>query len=314
MWICFVDESGDPGVLPRSPAKGDPSALLVLMAVAARAEDLRPITRRLLELKSQWPHVRGYSSRVLDRIDCDLKGSSLRAGWQTRAPAATQQLAATVTDGAVSLLEEFRTPIFGKVFVKHPGGTFDGQRLYNMGLAHICEAFQALLDRVDDHGIVVVDSRNEGKNRATSHSIFTRKFAAADDSFSRLLDVPTYADSKNHAGLQLADWVASSLIAPMALDTYCQDSTPCPEWDAGYERLTTLYRDRLRKLQFAARSGRGWKGAIKASDWRGGKPANAFMKLPADSHLAALLAGDRAPGRRSRRRPTTTGRLRHSAR
>ncbi|MBX5468878.1 MAG: hypothetical protein IRZ21_03165 [Thermoleophilaceae bacterium] len=119
MWICFVDESGDPGVLPSAPAKGDPSALLVLMAVAIRADDLRLVTRRLLELKSKWPHVRGYSSRVLDRIDCDLKGSSLRSGWRANAPVATQQLAAAVTEGVVSLLEEFRTPLFGKVFVKH---------------------------------------------------------------------------------------------------------------------------------------------------------------------------------------------------
>lgn len=291
MRLCFIDDTGDPGALSKNPPKGGPSAILGLIAVVIEADDVHELTHEVLSIKNNWPHVRSYSTRVLDRIDCEVKGASIRKGWCSGAAPSLEHSARATTDGMMDLLERLGAAVFGKVFVKHPGGVFDGQRLYNIALSHICEAFEAYLSEVDDRGLVILDTRNEGKNRDSAHSVFTRKHAATGDAFPHLLELPTFGDGKNHAGLQMADWLASALVAPLAWEAFCVDATPCPEWDAGYARLGAEYRDRLRARQYAYETTDGWRGAIHADDWRGHKPAKQMLALPSGTQLAALLAG-----------------------
>ena len=63
-------------------------------------------------------------------------------------------------------------------------------------------------------------SRNNGKNLRVSHSIFTQKFGAVPK-YERLVELPTFGHSDNHAGLQLCDIVCSALLNPIACFAYC---------------------------------------------------------------------------------------------
>jgi len=41
------------------------------------------------------------------------------------------------------------------------------------------------------------------------------------DLYDRLIELPTFAHSDNHAGLQVADAMCSALLTPIAVNTYC---------------------------------------------------------------------------------------------
>lgn len=71
----------------------------------------------------------------------------------------------------------------------------------------------------------------------------------AGDRHPRILEVPTFGHSENHAGLQLADLVASALLFPMAIDAYCRGTISNVHVRPGYWALRARYGARLDALQ-----------------------------------------------------------------
>ena len=58
------------------------------------------------------------------------------------------------------------------------------------------------------------------RHNDVSHSIFTQKFSPAARNYQRLVELPTFGHSENHAGLQICDIVCSALLFPIACFAY----------------------------------------------------------------------------------------------
>jgi len=113
-----------------------------------------------------------------------------------------------------------------------------------------CGYFQHLLDTTDDHGLVICDHRTPALNRPVAHAIFTQKFKTGGDEFDRILEMPTFGDSQNHVGIQIADLLASALLFPMATAEYCVGHVSSVHVDASFKLLARRYGTRLRRLQY----------------------------------------------------------------
>ena len=70
--------------------------------------------------------------------------------------------------------------------------------------------------RENEKGVIVLDSRNKVKNVPVAHSLFTWNFSTHGTAYRYMAELPLFGHSDNHAMLQLVDWVASGILAPMA--------------------------------------------------------------------------------------------------
>jgi Protein of unknown function (DUF3800) len=102
--------------------------------------------------------------------------------------------------------------------------------------------FQNLLASDNDTGMVIVDSRVKHLNTPVAHAIFTRKFKSSGDNYDRILELPAFSHSENHAGLQLADKLSSALIFPLAVHSYCEGQIQSVHVRPPYADLKQLYR------------------------------------------------------------------------
>jgi hypothetical protein len=104
----------------------------------------------------------------------------------------------------MGLLEYHDARIFGRIWVKEVGGRCEDRSIYTFSVQAICADFQNLLETSGDTGFVIADSRSPAPNAAVAHSVFTQKFKTEGDRYPRILEMPTFGHSQNHAGLQVA--------------------------------------------------------------------------------------------------------------
>ena len=129
------------------------------------------------------------------------------------------------------------------------------------------DCFQKYLETQDDLGIFIADSRTARDNTQVSHSIFTQKFKLSGDKYDRIIDLPTFAHSNNHAGLQLSDWVCSGILTPMTIETYCVGHVNSVHVRPGYTEIKSRFKDQIKPLQFRYQEANGrWRGGITVSD------------------------------------------------
>ena len=99
------------------------------------------------------------------------------------------------------------------------------------------------------HGFIwATNCRSKSKNLRVSHSIFTQKFSATPN-YERLVELPTFGHSDNHAGLQICDIVCSGLLYPIACYAYCAGHVNNVHVQSGASRLRTRYGRQLKELQ-----------------------------------------------------------------
>ena len=76
---------------------------------------------------------------------------------------------------------------------------------------------------------------------------------------------PTHSD--NHAGLQIADLLASTLVFPMAAAAYGDPTSRAVHASARYEEVRRDFGHRIRSLQYRYRDETGrWRGGLVISD------------------------------------------------
>lgn len=246
--ICYVDESGCPGALPS--ASSDIQPLLVVCGLVFRQAIIPELTREFIRLKRRfYPRALPAGSKPLEWILLEVKGAELR---RHAADASRRKRRHTigVLDDVLQLLEFYECRIMGRVWVKGVGQPFDGRSVYTSSIQYTHTWFNRWLEYKTDEGIVVCDSRTQALNRIVSHSVFTEKYSVAGDRHPRILEVPTFGHSENHAGLQLADLVASAFLFPMAIDAYCLGAITSVHVRSGYSMLRTRYGARLDALQY----------------------------------------------------------------
>ena len=247
MQLCFIDEAGDLGVLRDPPAPND-QPVLVVAGLFVDAARLVSLTHEYLDLKYRFfPGLNYSSTRRLDRILPEIKGSEIRK-HATRGTARQKQHAIGFLDHIVGLLRRHDVKVVARIWIKAPGSPFKGTAVYTSSIQGLCTYFEHYLSRRDKRGLCIADSRNKSKNLRVSHSIFTQKFSA-NPNYERLVELPTFGHSDNHAGLQVCDIVCSALLYPIACFAYCTGHVNTVHVQSGASRLRGRYGGQLKQLQ-----------------------------------------------------------------
>jgi len=238
MKICFVDESGCTGALPT--ATSDIQPILVIAGIIIDYTRLNRVTDQVLQLKQRfYPSTAASTRQYLAGILEEIKGSELRKNaCQSKRH---RRHVFGYLNGIMDICEENNAKLVGRIWVKGIGEPFDGMAVYTSSIQAICAYFHDYLARENDLGLVIADSRLKQLNSPVAHSIFTQKFKSSGDLYDRLIELPTFAHSDNHAGLQVADAICSALLTPIAVNTYCTGHIQNVHVRAPYSHFKTNY-------------------------------------------------------------------------
>ena len=260
--ICHIDESGDLHGLqsPWRLAKGQP--VLVVLGLIVPEESLTQVTSRFLEIRGKFGPGRA-----------EVKGAELRGDLAKPSDENSRHAGLLALKAALELLENADARVTARVCVKPAGEPFDGDDAHDRALRFIAGNFSRFLRAEKSEGRVVCDSRGpfDSDNNMRAARALRRPFGFRRPEFPP----PVFAHSEDCVGLQLADWLCSALVAPVAATAYCGDCERLRESvhvNGNYLR----FRDRhgggewlwRRQLRFAARGGRMRMG-LEVDDPRG---------------------------------------------
>jgi hypothetical protein len=281
MYLCYIDESGAfeaPASTPRA------TPLMVITGVILGHARLVEVTRAFLGVKARFYPDRAASGHQLDGILAEVKGADVRSALRASDRGA-QRRAIGYLESTVRLLESNHARLVGRVWVKAPGQAMDPAASYTFAIQDIAAHFNQFLETRSAFGAMVCDSRMPAQNAQVSHSVFTQKHKLNGDAYPRLVETPVFGHSVNHAGLQLADLVASAMVFPMAARTYCAAHWTGPHVHPHFDSVKQRWSSRLRALQYRYQDQFGlWRGGLVVSD-----------KLGQLSGLQLFLPGWTAP-------------------
>lgn len=257
MYICYVDEAGCTGAIPDPASSIQP--VFALAALFVRQSHVESITGQWIQLKQRfYPKLLPAEAMYHDWMTAEVKGSDL-CKMARSTSRNDRRFAYGVIGEALRILTAHDVKLCGRVYVKPIMGRFDGAAVYGATVQGISEVFQHYLEEKDTRGIMIADSRNKPKNANVSHSIFTQRYRAGGDPYERMLELPTFGHSDNHACLQLADLICSALLFPIAAQVCCAgrltDHTHC---HTNYLNLRERYGEQIGGLQYRYRDTKGW--------------------------------------------------------
>jgi hypothetical protein len=149
----------------------------------------------------------------------------------------------------LKLVERVGGRLVGRIWIKGIGIPMDGMAVYTYSTQSIYSDFQDYLSRYNDFGVVIFDSRLKHMNTPVAHSIFTQKFKTGGDAYHRVIELPGFSHSDNHAGLQAADTICSAILTPIAVHTYCIGHVESLHVRPEYSRIKTKFKDTIKLLQ-----------------------------------------------------------------
>ncbi len=117
------------------------------------------------------------------------------------------------------------------------------------------------------HGLVVMDGRDVQSDSGVSFSIFTQKHRArGGDAYPHVVEAPLLARTVTHAGLQIADALASGLLFPTATFAFCSNLGWNLHASPGFGLLRDRYGRRLEALQAVRTPGGKTRNCVGVSD------------------------------------------------
>lgn len=237
---CYIDEAGCPGRLPAADSNIQP--FLVVAALALQSDSVGAFTHEVVRLKQ------GYLSALTPgrgpaSLSFEVKGCALRA--QLRQAGTTETPAHRLLDGTLEVLRRFDARVYAQVTPKPAGQAFDGKATYASSMLRLACGFDAWLGEQNSQGLMICDFREPGLNELMSRPIREAKFGASD-TLPRLLDVPVFGHSQSHAGLQVADWMASSLIFAAVSARHATQLSGHPHLHVNDRVIAKRYHKRLR--------------------------------------------------------------------
>ena len=282
MKICYIDESGCSGSLPH--ATSDIQPVLIISGLFIDYGNLHDITKDLLNLKRDMLSGRAPDRRhYLNNILSEIKGSELRKNACADGHDLRRHTLGFM-DKSIKICESVDARVVGRVWIKKIGEPINGRSIYTSSIQAIASNFQDYLAGQNDFGIIIADSRVKNLNNQVAHSIFTKKFKGGRDDYDRIVELPTFGHSENHAGLQLIDTICSGILTPMAVQGFCVGHVRSVHVRPGYSHIQRLFSSRIETLQhsFKEASGRRQLGLV-VSDGIGQKSS---------SHLYVALSDD----------------------
>ncbi len=289
MWICYVDEAGCTGILPA--AVSDIQPVFVIAGIMVDQTRLSGLTIDFLNLKRRFfPHAQLPSgappARFLDWALFEVKGADVRRLLADDRSSRRHFAVGFLTE-LLNLMATHQIRMTGRLIAKGIGVPMKGAAIFSTAIQDICLTFHHFLGTVHDDGIIIADSRNKEQNARVSHSIFTQKFKVGGDDHSRILEMPTFGHSENHAGIQIADLLCSSLLFPMAIDAFCEGHlTNCHVRAGRYRVLRTRFGPILRNLQHRYQqplTGK-WRGGVRVENRLTGVPGSELFRVPPPGH------------------------------
>lgn len=248
MRICYVDESGDTGTLPVGASNVQPALVVIGLLIEQRR--VEQFTREFMQLKRKfYPGLSKPHALALDWLLIEVKGSELRRDAVSVRRKESRHAIGFI-DHFLKLLQDCHVQIVGRVWIKALGALIRHVSIYTSSIQAICADFQHYLNASADSGIVLADSRSPAQNVGVSHSIFTQKYQMSRDAYPRLLEMPVFGHSDNHALLQAADLVSSALVYPMAMTAYCVGTIANLHARPEYAVIQARYGSTLRAMQF----------------------------------------------------------------
>ncbi|MBO9577369.1 MAG: DUF3800 domain-containing protein [Microbacteriaceae bacterium] len=249
MQICYIDESGGGEPPDQSPSA---TPVMVIAGVIVDADVIPALTRAFVGLKVRHFGTRMANARSLDQMLIEVKGTQLLGLLRSPSRNLRRQAIRFLRE-VVHLLEEFDVHLLARIWVKAVGRSLDVRKRYGYTLQDFAAAFERHLAIRGESGILIADSRESRLNTQVAHSVFTQKWKAAGDPYPHIREVPLFASSDNHAGLQLADHVATGLLFAMSTARYADERSGNPHRPSAYQsvhdELAVRVRDRIIKIQ-----------------------------------------------------------------
>ena len=279
MHLCYIDESGDTSSLISATSPLMPA--LVVGAIVIPDVSLYQLTIDFLSLKRNFfPSISSSSKtpRFLEGILTEIKGSDLRKNIALGTKKEKRH-AIGFLDKTIDLISKHNVRLFGRIGIKDIGVSIDETSMYTASVQYIHNCFQRYLSQLNSVGIVIADSRSHAKNVRVSHSIFTQKFKVGGDAYNRILDLPSFGHSENHAGIQIADLVFSGIFFPMAVHSYCTGYVYNLHVRSGYNIFKPRYASRIDPLLFRFTDATGrWRGGMTVDDKLGKRPSGLLFR------------------------------------
>lgn len=265
MHVFYVDESGCTGALPAANSPVQP--LICIGGLILDSSSLERLTLEWLCLKERfYPGLRTPDMEFLDMINVEIKGADLRRHIR-EGGRNIRRHAMGFLEKSLELLEAHHARLIARVYVKAIGAPMDGRAVYTSAIQQLAGGFQSYLTGQQSSGMMILDSRNKPKNSNVAHSTFTQMFKPGGNAYSRMVEMPVFGHSDNHAGLQLADLLCSGFLFPMAAHAYCQGIVTNMHVHANYDRIRDKFGPRLQALQYRYKDRIGsWRGGVTVSD------------------------------------------------
>ena len=255
-------------MMPAAPLpNGNDQPVLVLGAIIVDASRLEALTQDFLNLKSHWfPGLAYPSHNHLDKIIPEIKGADLRRNM-TRSGRNQRRHAIGFLDHMLTMLTGHGVRIIARIWIKGLAQPFNGRSVYTSSIQGLYTYFDHFLTDQDDLGFCIADSRDHLKNVSVAHSVFTQKFRSSSTVYERILELPTFGHSENHAGLQICDILCSALLYPIAAESYCTGYVANVHVQPGAAKLRERFGPTLKAMQYRYPSPMGrWTGGIVVSD------------------------------------------------
>lgn len=170
-------------------------------------------------------------------------------------------------DEIIDLLKTHDARMIARIWIKGIAAPFDGRPVYTSSIQAIFEYFQYFLAEQNYYALVIADSRTKALNVNVSNSVFTQKYRFSGDRYDRIYELPTFAHSDNHAGLQVADTLCSAMLFPVASHVYCAGHVTNVHVQPDFVLIKARYAPHLRSLQYRYQdAGGSWRGGIVVAD------------------------------------------------
>jgi hypothetical protein len=278
MHIAYMDDAGDLGALANPPLHNDQPVFALTLLVVNQVR-LAALVPEFLQIKRNYfPGLIPPASHFLAAVLPEIKGADVRrdiaTGTRNNARHAKRFLSEIV-----DLCLRTDAKLISKVYVKGIGQQNRPTSVYTAACQALFRSFDHYLSTVDDFGICIADSRTKGLNVPVAHSIFTQMFSTKQVHFPRIMELPTFGHSENHVGVQICDLLASALIVPAAVHTYCTGHITNVHVQPGYSKIRALFTTKLQQLLYRYQDAQQiWHGGITVSDAILQRPSSQMFK------------------------------------
>lgn len=261
-YFLFIDEAGCLGALPSPNSDIQPAFCLAGLIVPTHKTKL--LTRKLIDIKRTYCRDVTALGHYLDAHLKEIKGSELRRDLFKSHNHRTRAI--SIMDQLLGVCQDCHASIIAKIFIKCPGGDFNGKAIYTSTIQALAGHFQAFLSLKKARGLMILDSRKHHQNTNVSFSIFTQMYKSDGNRYPQLQEAPLFGHSENISGLQMVDLLCSAFLTPIAIQTYCKNHIGNIHTQRDYGLIKNRYAENLRKLQFRYQSDAGWRGGISVAD------------------------------------------------